>query len=163
MGGTAQVVHPSGSLLGNRKAGLGRNMLQVLQREMGLLNFRVKLEAITPPEIKIQLVIEQGPCTLLSSDPICVAQKWKKFCQFSCGTRSRAAAAGLRSPSSTALQSLLGFMQPLKAPHAHSDCCCPKEGLHSPHSSLVSTLLQEGENEAGRKQEKRKREKESQL
>lgn len=68
-------MHPSGSLLGNRKAGLGRNMLQVLQSEMGLLNFRVKLEAITPPEIKIQLVIEQGPCTLLSSDPICVAQK----------------------------------------------------------------------------------------
>lgn len=75
MGGTAEVVHPSGSLLGNMKAGLGRNMLQVLQRDPGLLNFRAKLEATTSPEIKLQLVIEWGPCALLSSDPICVARK----------------------------------------------------------------------------------------
>lgn len=35
-----------------------------------------------------------------------------------------------------------------------------KEGLHSPHSSLVSTLLEEGENEAGEEAGKRKRKKE---
>lgn len=75
MGGTAEAVHPIGSLLGNTKAGLGRNMSQVLQRDLSLLNFRAKLEATTPPEIKLQLVIERGPCALLSSDPICVARK----------------------------------------------------------------------------------------
>lgn len=37
-----------------------------------------------------------------------------------------------------------------------------KEGLHSPHSSLVSTLLEEGENEAGEEAGKKK-EKERQL
>lgn len=31
-----------------------------------------------------------------------------------------------------------------------------KEGLHSPHSSLVSTLLEEGENEAGEEAGKKK-------
>lgn len=53
MGGTAEAVHPSGSLLGNMKAGLEKNLLQVLQRDMGLLNFRVKLEAMTSPKIKL--------------------------------------------------------------------------------------------------------------
>lgn len=50
-------------------------MLRVLQRDTGLLSFRAELEAMTLPEIKLRLVIEQEPGVLFSSDPICVARK----------------------------------------------------------------------------------------
>lgn len=56
----------------------------------------------------------------------------------------------------------MGFLQPSKALMHTMIALAKKEGLHSPHSSLVSTLLEEGENEAGEEAGKKK-EKERQL
>lgn len=69
------MVYTLSSLPGNMKVCLGRNTLWVLQRDTGLLNFRAELEAMTLPEIKLQLVIEREPGAPLSSDPVCVARK----------------------------------------------------------------------------------------
>ena len=69
------MVYTLGSLLGNTKVCLRRNTLWVLQRDTGLLNFRAELEAVTLPEIKLWLVVEQEPSAPLSSDPVCAARK----------------------------------------------------------------------------------------
>lgn len=166
MEGAAEVVYSLGSLLGNTKVCLRRNMLWVSQRGTGLLNVRAEPEAMTLPEIKLQLVIEQKRGAPLSSDPICVARKWKKFYQFFCRTSGKAAEV-LRHHHTTPRQLrshhgttsfVTGFMHPSKA-HVHTMIAfTPKEGPHSPHSSLVSTLLEEGRTRQKKKQEKKERE-----
>lgn len=161
MGGAAEVVYSLGSLLGNTKVCLRRNMLWVLQRGTGLLNARVEPEAMTLPEIKLQLVIERQRGAPLSSDPICVARKWKKVLPvfpWNKWQSSRSAETPhpqLHSHHGTT-SFVAGFMHPSKA-HVHVMIAfTPKEGPHSPHSSLVSTLLEEGRTRQRRKQEKRR-------
>lgn len=69
---------------------------------------------------------------------------------------SRAEIPQLHSTAS----SVLGFTHPSKALMHTMIAFAQKEGLHSPHSSLVSTLLEDGEKEAGEEAGKKERERE---
>lgn len=164
MEGAAKVVYSLGSLLGNTKVCLSGNMLWVLQRGTGLLNIRAEPEAMTLPEIKLQLVIEQERGAPLSSDPIRVARKWKKVLPIFPLNKWRSSRnAETPPPPPRQLRDhhgttsfVTGFMHPSKT-HMHVMIAfTPKEGPHSPHSSLVSTLLEEGRTRQRRKQEKRR-------
>ena len=95
--------------------------------------------------------------------PFVLHENEEKFCQFSCGIRGEAAEVlrppQLRSRHSTA-SFVTGFVHPSKA-HVHiAIVFAPREGPHSPHSSLVSTLLEEGEDEAGEEAGGKKKERE---
>lgn len=101
---------------------------------------------MTLPEIKFHLVIEREPSALFSSDPFCVARKWRKclpiFLQNK-GQSSRSAETLHLCSHHGIISFVMGFMHPLKAHKAHNDCFGPKRG-----TALTAQLL--GVHVAGR-------------